>query len=281
MRPVETLLVVANLLTFVVVAVPRLRALHWSGYVVPIAFLIAIIQVVVEGPRWQMIPAYALTVLFFLIWLLGIVKPSGIHVNRFIAGTGVGLAVLVLGASIALPIVIPVFHFPKPTGPYQIGTVTYHWVDMSRREIFSTDPNAHRELMAQVWYPAKGDSSSARASYVQDAGTLSSAAAGALSSAGVIHLPGFFFDHFQYVTTNAIPSAPMADSQSSYPVLIYLTGIDGFRSVSTFQVEELVSHGYIVVGIDQPYVCVGSFSRRTLHNRIDEASDTASYRSEH
>ena len=157
-----------------------------------------------------------------------------------------------MGLSAALPIVLPVFHFPQPTGPYQIGTLTYHWVE-SRHEIFSTDPNAHRELMAQVWYPVKGDTSSLRAPYVQDAGALSSAAASELSSAGVIHLPGFFFDHFQYVTTNAIPSAPMADSQSSYPVLIYLTGIGGFRSVSTFQVEEVVSHGYIVVGIDQPY----------------------------
>ena len=45
---------------------------------------------------------------------------------------------------------------------------------------------------------------------------------------------------------------PQADDTSSYPVLIYLTGLDGFRAVSTFQVEELVSHGYIVVGLDQP-----------------------------
>lgn len=256
MRPVETLLVVANLLTVVVVAVPPLRALHWSGSVVPLAFLLASIQVAVEGPRWQMIPAYALTVLLFLIWLLGIVVPGCMHVNRVVSILGIVVGVLILLISIALPLVIPVFHFPKPTGPYQIGTLTYHWVERSRRELFSPDPHAQRELMAQVWYPVKGDSSSARASYVPDASALSSAAAGAFSSAGVIHVPGFFFDHFQYVTTNAIPSAPLAKSQSRYPVLLYLTGIDGFRSINTFQVEELVSHGYIVVGLDQPYVSV-------------------------
>ncbi len=44
----------------------------------------------------------------------------------------------------------------------------------------------------------------------------------------------------------------MSDNPSSYPVLIYLTGLDGFRSASTFQIEELVSYGYIVVGLDQP-----------------------------
>ena len=248
MRPGETPLVVANFLTFVVIAVPRLRALHWSGYVVPIAFLIAIIQVVVEGPRWQMIPTYALTVLFFLIWLLGIVKPSGIQVNRFIVGTGVGLAVLVLAVSIALPIVLPVFHFPKPTGPYQIGTVTYHWVDTSRHEIFSADPNARRELMAQVWYPAKKGSSSSHAPYIVDADAVTTALA------RLHHLPDVSLQYLKYVTTNAAESVPVADDQPSYPVLIYLEGLTGYRQMSIFQVEELVSHGYIVVGIDQPGV---------------------------
>lgn len=256
MRPVETLLVVVNLLTVVVGAMPPLRALHWSGSVVPLAFLLASIQVAGEGPRWQMIPAYALTVLLFLIWLLGIVVPGGMHVNRVVSLLGIVVGVLILLITIGRAMVIPVFHFPKPTGPYQIGTLTYQWVERSRRELFSPDPYAQRELMAQVWYPVKGDSSAARASYVQDASALSSAAASAFSSAGVIHVPGFFFDHLQYVTTNAIPSAPLAKSQSRYPVLLYLTGIDGFRSINTFQVEELVSHGYIVVGIDQLYVSV-------------------------
>ena len=68
----------------------------------------------------------------------------------------------------------------------------------------------------------------------------------------VTHYPRFLFSHLKYVKTNAIPSAPVADDQPSYPVLIYLTGLGGFRSVSTFQIEALVSHGYIVVGLDQP-----------------------------
>lgn len=253
MRPLEILLSLANLLIFCILAIPRLRAIHWMGYLAPITVLIAGIQMLVEGPRWQMVPAYALTIIFFLIWLFGIVMPGGIHVNRLIAGVGVGLGVFALVVSTVLPIVLPVFHFPRPSGPYQIGTVTYHWVDTSRHEIFSADPNAHRELMVQVWYPAKGNSSSSRAPYVQGAAAISSAATRALSSAGLAHLPGFFFDHFKYVTTNAIPSAPMATDKPSYPVLVYLTGLDGFRQASTFQVENLVSHGYIVVAIDQPY----------------------------
>lgn len=201
MRPLEILLSLANLLTCCMVAVPQLRAIYCMGYLALITVLIAGIQILFEGSRWEMVPSYALAIIFFIVWLLGLVKPGGIHVNRFIAGGGVGLAVLVLVASIALPMVLPVFHFPKPSGPYQIGTVTYHWVE-SRHEIFSTDPNAHRQLMVQIWYPVKGDDSSARAPYVQGAGALSPALA------RLAHLPGFAFDHFQYVTTHAIPSAP-------------------------------------------------------------------------
>jgi predicted dienelactone hydrolase len=247
MRPLEIMLSFANLLTFCILAIPRLRTIRWMGYLALITVLIAGTQMLVEGTRWQMVPAYTLTVIFCLIWLLGIVMPSGIHVTRLIAGAGIGLGVLALTVATALPIVLPVFHFPLPSGPYQIGTVTYHWIDTSRHEIFSADPNARRELMVQVWYPAKKNSSSARAPYVQDANALSQALA------PLLHLPGFTFDYWKYVTTNAASSIPVATDKPNYPVLIYTTGLNGFRQVSTFQVQELVSYGYIVAGIDQPY----------------------------
>jgi hypothetical protein len=70
MRPLELLLVLVNLLTFAVLVVPRLHAVRWLGYVAYIAVLIAIAQMIVEGPRWQMVPAYVLTALFLLVWLL-------------------------------------------------------------------------------------------------------------------------------------------------------------------------------------------------------------------
>ena len=63
MRPLETLLSLANLLAFLVLAVPRLRVVPWMRHLAPIALAIAIAQVLVEGPRWQMVPAYALAVL--------------------------------------------------------------------------------------------------------------------------------------------------------------------------------------------------------------------------
>ncbi len=246
MRPFEIVLLLFDLLAFLWLAVPRLRDLRWVGYALPISLIIALTQLLVEGPRWQMVPAYTLTVIFFLIWLFGIAMRGKLHVNRLISGIGVGVGVFGLFISTALPILLPVFQFPKPTGPYAIGTVTYQWVDTSRPELFSTDPSAHRELIAQVWYPAKNEPLAPRAPYIQDANAVTPAIG------ELLHLPAFVFSHLKYVTTNAVASAPIADDRASYPVLIYLTGVDGFRSVSTFQIQELVSYGYIVVGLDQP-----------------------------
>ena len=246
MRPIESILLIAIVLTFIILAIPRLNAKYWTSYAIPTVLLLAIIQVLVEGPRWQMVPAYALTIIFFLIWLLDIIMPDGIHVNRAIVSVGICLGVLTLAVSITLPIAIPIFHFPKPTGPYAIGTITYHWVDVSRPELFTTDPNDHREIIAQVWYPAMEKLSASRAPYIQDSDSVT------LAATRLTNLPWFLLSHLKYVTTNAVESAPVATEKSSYPVLIYLSGLDGFRSISTFQIEELVSHGYIVVGLDQP-----------------------------
>ncbi|MEP6988592.1 MAG: carboxylic ester hydrolase, partial [Chloroflexota bacterium] len=246
MRPIEILLSLANLLAFVSLIIPLSPALPWMRYAAFISLIIAVLQGVVEGARWQMVPAYLLALVFCLIALAGNVTPNALHVNRVFAGIGVGLAVLGILVSIVLPIVLPVFHFPKPTGPYAIGTTTYHWVDTDRPELFTTDPNDQRELMAQVWYPAKDEPSAPRAPYIQDAESITPALA------RLTHLPVFLFSHFKYVTTNAVADAPVAQDQAQYPVLIFLSGLNGFRQMNMFQIEELVSQGYIIVGLAQP-----------------------------
>ena len=182
-------------------------------------------------PFWQMVKRYRLL-------RLGLVLTAG-------------LCVITLVILVALPIVQPVFHFPKPAGPYAIGTLTYHLTDSNRAEIFSDDASRRRELIAQIWYPAKPakqlPSPPLSALYVQHADAL----ANALSR--LKNLPAVLFSRFKYVTTHAIPGASVADEKPNYPVLIFLEGAIGFRQMNTFQVEALVSQGYIVVAIDQPY----------------------------
>ncbi len=166
--------------------------------------------------------------------------------RRWLVRMTVGLGILGLASAGALQIIAPIFRFPQPTGPHAIGTLTYHWIDSARADIFIEDPNARRELMVQVWYPADTGASPTYAPYMQDADAV-------MAAFSRIHgLPSFLFSRFKYVTTNAVTSAPVAKGQTSCPVLILPTGATGFRQMNTFQVEELVSHGYIVVAVDQP-----------------------------
>ena len=238
MRPLEILFSFVNLLTFFAFVIPLPNILFWMRYLAPLTLLIAASQILIEGPRWQMVPVYTLVGLFFLVWLLD----GQFLVKRLV----IGLSAIALTASIILPIMLPVFRFTLPSGPYKIGTLTYHWVDVNRLEVFSAEPNDHRELMVQIWYPANQDSSSSNAQYIQDSDIVTAALA------RLHNFPDFSLKHLKYVTTNAVSSAPIANDKPNYPILIYLEGLTGYRQMNTFQVEELVSHGYIVVGIDQP-----------------------------
>jgi predicted dienelactone hydrolase len=266
MRPLEIVLLTADLVAFVVLVVPLRGRARWVLHLAALPPLAAVAQVVVEGARWQMVPAYALAGLLFLAWLPQAVRPATRRAARGLGrqlatGLAVGLGALALAVSIALPAILPVFRFPPPGGPFAIGTVTYHWVDTQRHELFSGDPAAHRELMTQVWYPAGRSASSTRAPYVPNADALSSA------DAPQLHLPGFAFDYWSVVPTNAVPDAPVAADRLRYPVLVFESGIVGFRQSNTYQVEALASRGYVVVGLDQPYAAgavVFPDGRRTI-----------------
>jgi predicted dienelactone hydrolase len=247
MRSLEVLLLLADLVTLGLMAFPRLHDAGGWRLSIFATMAIAFAQVGVEGPRWQLVPAYVLTVLFFLV---SIARRSAAAADaarrvrpRRIA---IGCAAVGLAVAAALPIVVPVFRFPPPTGPYAIGTLIYHWVDTSRSEAFASDPRARRELMVQIWYPAQAKARGPRAAYMPDAGAVMTA------FARIQDRPAFIFGHLKYVMTHALASAPAASDLPAFPVLIFLEGASGFRQMNTYQVEQLASRGYIVAAIDQP-----------------------------
>ena len=50
---------------------------------------------------------------------------------------------------------LPVFQFPTPTGPYQVGTSQWHLMDKSREETHTDQPDDYREISVYGWYPAE------------------------------------------------------------------------------------------------------------------------------
>ncbi len=251
MRPLEILLWLAGLLALLSLAAPRPQALRCALGLALLALLAAAAQVLAEGARWQMAPAYALAVALFLLALAQRALPRDRPRRPWLARLGVGLGVLSLILAAALPAVIPMFRFPPPQGPYAIGTRTYHWVDQARPETFTANPADRRELMVQVWYPAPAQPHARRAPYLQDGAALA-------PLLRLLGLPAFLLGHLPDVTTNAAPSAPAAaDGADGFPVLLFAHGRGGYRQHNTFQVEALVSHGYVVAALDQPYAAAG------------------------
>lgn len=210
-----------------------------------VAGLVTGMQILLEGYRWQMIPAYLILLLPIMhIFLFSHRAPATSWINRILKG---GFIILCLAVTIDLPILIPVFSFSEPTGSYKVGTTSLHLIDDKRMEEYAKDSNDKRELMVQIWYPAKTGSGKANAPYLPHPKEL---AAGLAMSRS---LPKFTLGHLDQVKTNSFQDAQLSKKQSSWPLLLFSHGMDLYRNQNTFQLEELVSHGYIVVAIGHTY----------------------------
>ncbi|MGO2682979.1 MAG: alpha/beta hydrolase [Microbacterium sp.] len=155
--------------------------------------------------------------------------------------------------AIAAALFLPV-RFPRPSGPLRVGTTTRQWVDQSRAEILSANDDARRELSAQVWYPT-GASVGVRSKYLPDPQVVFTALLKALRdvTSGRTSLPTFLFRKLAVSTTHAFVNAPPVP-ETSFPVIVAVSGFGGFRTANTILIEELVSRGYVVIGMDQPYI---------------------------
>lgn len=151
---------------------------------------------------------------------------------------------------------------PAPTGPYQIGRTSRHWVDESRNETFTEDADDHREIVVTIWYPADVAMDAAPALYFADiSGSMGSEAlAILLIETWVALVPDIGIEaqdpaahELGRSTTYSFADAPVSTAQPSYPVLVFSPGFGGMPEEYTVQIEELASHGYIVVGINHPY----------------------------
>lgn len=241
MRPLELALLAVDLVALVLLAIPRPRHTRWPLVAALLAVVLALAQLGAEGSRWQMLPAYALTAILLVTAFVLRCRPGRAR-HRVASAAGLSLLGLVFVVAATLPLALPMFAFPAPSGPYAIGTLTYHWVDRARADF--GDPSARRELMVQLWYPAVRSPGAQHDTYIQDDMQF-----GPLPGTP---FPALFSTHLNQVRTNALRSAPAAPAAAPFPVLIFSPGAEGFRQHNTFEVEELVSHGYVVAGIDHP-----------------------------
>jgi len=253
MRLLEMLLIVFNILMvgWILFAKHKPQRLLFKGS--GISVILLLLHGIINGMRWPLIPAYLLTIVFVLMYasrLRGSKKSNqrtvqkALSVKRILV---ILLAVIYAAVAVALPLLVPVFSFETPAGPYKIGTVSFDWVDTKRDEILTSDKKDKRELMVQIWYPADAKATGTIEAYRTN---IDAFADGYHKMYG---LPKMLFHSVGYVKTHAIENVQISKLEPSYPVLIFSHGLGGNRKQNMFQIEQLVSQGYIVVGIDHTY----------------------------
>jgi predicted dienelactone hydrolase len=73
-----------------------------------------------------------------------------------------------------------------------------------------------------------------------------------------LNLPTYFLEHIKYSQSHAVINAPISNSKSKYPLLLFSHGWGGFKSQNTFQMEQLASYGYIVIAPDHTYGAIAT-----------------------
>jgi dienelactone hydrolase len=141
--------------------------------------------------------------------------------------------------------------FPAPSGPFAVGVGTLHFRDSTRATSRSIRT---RPLTVQLWYPAQRGSGAPRAPYVPEPALLH-----AMVRDGYLDLDSATIRDWSRVRLAARLGARPAFSPSArgWPVLVFSHGMGVAGANYAAMVEELASHGYVVLAIDHP---IGGFT---------------------
>jgi pimeloyl-ACP methyl ester carboxylesterase len=142
---------------------------------------------------------------------------------------------------------------PTPTGTYGVGRTSYTLTDASRPEPLSATPGAKRRIMVFVWYPTdrKTTAATKAAPYLPGFDiALPKLSAGDLNG---MFRPSKFRGLDQLPQTKTVENAPIASGKQQFPVLLFSHGWGNPTFLYTAELQDIVSHGYIVVAVDHPY----------------------------
>jgi predicted dienelactone hydrolase len=219
-----------------------------------------VFHLVIERSRWQMVPAYLWCSVFLVLAIYRLTAPAEETSPprrlpvRILAIAGKAVAVIALLLTAAIPWLVPVVDFPEPTGPYAVGTTTFHVVDSDRDEGFTDDPGDHREFMVRVWYPAEPEPGAKPMPYWPEADVVGPIRVTEdFHRWGLTFLPSCFLNHFGLMRSNSFPEAPIASSAEPYPAILFSPGGGVIHERNFLHHEELASHGYVVFSLSAPY----------------------------
>lgn len=248
MRVLELVLLALLVLASARLVVPRWRqAGGVAGLLAAALAVTTVLHALVEGARWQLVPAYALVVAFVLAALRSREHPP--RGGRAALAGGIVAVVLTLVAG-ALAWALPVTSLGPLPGEHDVATTSFRLVDPTRDERYTDDPSDAREVVVQAWYPTRD--TGPRAPFVEQPRAFGAA------TARFLDMPSFVLDHLGLVRTRSVQDGDLAALGRSYPVIVYSHGWGGFRRVQVGLMEDLASHGFVVLALDHTYGAVAT-----------------------
>ena len=134
---------------------------------------------------------------------------------------------------------------PMPAGSYRVGRASFHRIDTSRPEPFTEDPSDHRQVLFHIWYPAELTGGTV-APYIDPLPDDE-----IFRKAGIYAFVGI--ERIMKTRSHALNGVKVSTAKRRYPVIIFSHGLGRVAAHYTAFLENLASHGYIVVGVDSPF----------------------------
>ena len=144
--------------------------------------------------------------------------------------------------------------FPKPRGPFAVGTVDRVMVDPARTKPYRYTPKTNA-FMVTFWYPADPPATGVLPAAMWD--LRFAADANLYSNSGFNPqwaklAPKLFGHRYQ--------DLPLKSGGNRLPIVIHSHGLGGGRKLVSQFAEELASHGYVVVSMDHTDCWATEFS---------------------
>jgi predicted dienelactone hydrolase len=256
-RPFEFAFLLGLACVLVGFCVPAARRPAWARWLCGIAILALLLHLVIEGPRWQLRVVYGLAGVVAVAAIVGALRkvPERTIVWRhalIVVATLFGASGLLY--STALAVGLPMFELPEPTGPHAVGVTSLYVADASRPETWTADPDDHRELMVEIWYPAEPAPGAEPAPYWDDAALVGPHQAQLSRDMLGLIVSDDGSSHYGDVPTHSHRDAPVVAAPQKFPVLVFSHGYGiGRPQTYTALMEELASHGYFVASIAHTY----------------------------
>ncbi|MGQ3892348.1 alpha/beta hydrolase [Legionella sp. CNM-4043-24] len=147
----------------------------------------------------------------------------------------------------------------RPTGAYHVGFEDVHWINQDacpdvnfngkNQDDFSPN-NIKRchEIMARIYYPSSPKNRSYSPYYPPSVKSMLEGIQGLIPDT-----PQNELNQFKHITSFSQKKSDIVKNQK-FPVLFFIPGLGWPPELYENSISELVSHGYIVIGISSPFI---------------------------